>query len=69
MCGRNGSDDGSATRAQFEIAVDGVPRSYRDVREAAIDAARVLQVRNPGATITVTDLRDGSLVPFDQPHR
>ncbi len=36
---------------------------------AAVDAARFLQVRNPDSTITVTDLRAGSNVPFDQPNR
>jgi hypothetical protein len=29
--------------AQFEIKVDGVVRSHRDVRETAIEAARFLQ--------------------------
>ncbi len=53
--------------AMFEIKVDGVPRSYRDVRETAIEAARFLQQRNPAAKIAVTDLRDGSNVPFDRP--
>ncbi len=52
--------------AHFEIKVDSVPRSYRDVRETAIEAARFLQQRTPGAKITVTDLRDGSVVPFDR---
>ncbi len=39
-------------------------RSHGDVRETAIEAARFLQQRNPGAKITVADLRDGSAVPF-----
>ncbi len=56
----------AATGAHFEIKVDGIARTLRDVRETAIEAARLLQVRNPGATITVTDLRDGSVVPCDQ---
>ncbi len=55
--------------AHFEIKVDGMVRSYRDQREAAIDAARVLQVRNPASKITVTDTGHGSVMPFDQPHR
>jgi hypothetical protein len=33
--------------AHFEIKVDGVPRSYWDVRETSIEAARFLQQRNP----------------------
>jgi hypothetical protein len=54
----------TAPGAHFQIAVDGVPRSYRDVRDTAIEAARFLQQRNPGSKITVTDTRDGSVVPF-----
>jgi hypothetical protein len=53
-----------ASGGQFEIKVDGVVRTHRDVRETAIEAARFLQQRNPGAKIVVTDLRDGSGVPF-----
>ncbi len=48
----------------FEIRVDGVVRTHRDVRDTAIEAARFLQQRNPGAKIVVTDLRDGSVVAF-----
>jgi hypothetical protein len=43
-----------------------VPRSYGDVRETAIEAARFLQQRSPGAKIVVTDLGDGAAVPFDR---
>ncbi len=56
-----------ATGAQFEIAVDGIVRSHRDFRETAIEAARFQQQRLPAAKITVTDLRDGAVVPFDRP--
>ncbi len=57
---------GEALGSMFEIKVDGVPRSYRDVRETAIEAARFLQQRNPGSKITITDMRDGSAVSFDR---
>jgi hypothetical protein len=50
--------------AQFEIKVDGVVRSHRDERDTAIEAARFLQQRNPGSKIVITDLRDGSQIPF-----
>jgi len=53
--------------AQFEIRVDGAVRTHRDFRETAVEAARFLQQGNPGAKILVTDLRDGSSVPFDPP--
>ena len=56
----------TASGAQFEIKVDGVVRSHRDFREAAIEAARLLQQRSPGAKIVITDLRDGSVVSFDR---
>jgi hypothetical protein len=50
--------------AQFEIAVDGMVQSHRDVRETAIESARFLRARNPGAKIAVTDLRDGTAVDW-----
>jgi predicted Rdx family selenoprotein len=56
-----------ASGGQFEIKVDGVVRSYRDFRETAIEAARFLQQRNPGARIVITDLRDGSVIAHERP--
>ncbi len=43
-----------------------MPRSYRDVRDTAIEAARFLQQRHPGAKIALTDMRDRSVVPLDR---
>ena len=57
----------TTTHAQFEIKVDGVVRTHRGFRETAIEAARNLKQRNPAAKILITDLRDGSAVPFDPP--
>jgi hypothetical protein len=42
-------------------------RTHRDERETAIEAARFLQQRNPGAKIVITDMRDGSVAPFERP--
>jgi hypothetical protein len=56
-----------ASGAQFEIKVDGLVRTHRDFRETAIEAAHFLKQRNPAAKILITDLRDGSSVPFDHP--
>jgi hypothetical protein len=56
----------TASGAHYEIKIDGVVRTHRDVREAAIEAARFLEARNLGATIVITDLRDGSVVPHYQ---
>jgi hypothetical protein len=57
----------AAPGVHFEITVDGIVRAYREVRANAIEAARFLQQRSPGAKIVVTDLRDGSTVPFERP--
>ena len=38
-----------------------------DERATAMEAARFLQRRNANAGITVTDVRDGSPVPFERP--
>jgi hypothetical protein len=50
------------THLTTAVKVDGVVRSHRDFRETAIEAARLLQQRNPNAKIVITDLRDGSNV-------
>jgi uncharacterized protein YjbI with pentapeptide repeats len=54
-------------RDNFEIKVDGVVRSHCHVREDAVEAARSFQQRKPGAAIVVTDLGDGSTVPWQAP--
>jgi len=56
----------AAPGAHFEIKVDGIVRTHRDFRETAIEAARFLQTFNASAKIAITDLRDGSAVPFDR---
>jgi len=58
-----------ASPAMFEIKVDGLVRSHRDVRESAVEAARFLQVHNRTSKITITDLNDGSAVPFERSDR
>jgi hypothetical protein len=50
----------------FEIKVDGIVRTHRDVRGTAIEATRFLQQPAPGAKIDITDLRDGSVIPHDR---
>lgn len=51
----------TASGAHFEIKMDGVVRSYRDIRETAVEAARFLQQRSPIAKIAVTDRRVSAL--------
>jgi hypothetical protein len=41
------------TGARWEIAVDGVPRSYRDDRRLAIEGAEFLKRRNPNSEVAV----------------
>jgi hypothetical protein len=43
------------TGARWEITVDGVPRSYRDRREMAVEGAEYLKSRNPASEVTVRD--------------
>jgi len=57
---------GTLSGAQFEIKVDGVVRAYRDFRETAIEAARFLQQRLPASKITITDVRDGSVIAHNR---
>jgi hypothetical protein len=52
--------------AHFEIKVDGVVRTHRDVRDTAIECARFLQQRNPATKIVITDLRNGSRVEWSK---
>ncbi len=55
-----------ASGGQFEIKADGLIRAHRDFRETAIEAARLLKQRLPASKVVITDLRDGSNVPFDR---
>jgi hypothetical protein len=43
------------TGARWEITIDGVPRSYRDRKEMAIEGAEYLKSRNPTSEVTVRD--------------
>jgi hypothetical protein len=47
--------------AQFEILVDGKPRSYRDIKAVAIASAEFLKSRNPHSEVAVKDLRTGEV--------
>ena len=37
--------------AQFELSVDGVPRSYRDRKDLALQSAQILKSRNPNRVV------------------
>ena len=47
------------TGAQFEISIDGVPRTYRDQKELALLAAQILKSRNPHSAVKVKDVKTG----------
>jgi hypothetical protein len=38
---------GTMTGAQFEISIDGVPRTYRDRKDLALLAAQISEVQKP----------------------
>jgi hypothetical protein len=46
---------------QFEISVAGTPRSYRDDKAIALDAAKTLKERSPTLDVRVRDMRDNSV--------
>ena len=45
--------------AQFELSVDGVPRSYRDRKDLALQNAQLLKSRNPNSVVRLKDLKTG----------
>jgi hypothetical protein len=49
------------TGAQFKILLDGKPRSYRDTKSGAMDAATFLKSRQPHSEVAVKNLQSGAL--------
>ena len=45
--------------AQFEISIDGVPRTYRDRQDIALQTARFLKSRNPYSVVKMRHLQPG----------
>jgi hypothetical protein len=54
-------------RFLIHVKLDGMIRTLRDFCETAIEAARFLRMLNTIAKVEITNLRDGSAVPFEQP--
>lgn len=52
--------------AQYEISIDGVPRTYRDRQDIALQTAQLLKSRNPNSVVKLKDLQTGeeSVVAF-----
>jgi hypothetical protein len=49
--------------AQFEITIDGKPRSYRDIKAVAFESAEFLKAKNQNSNVAVKDLRTGEVTP------
>ena len=45
--------------AQYEISVDGVPRTHRDRQDIALQTARFLKSQKPNSVVKMKDLRTG----------
>jgi hypothetical protein len=45
--------------ANFELSVDGAPRSYRDREDLALQSALFLKSRNPNSVVKLKDLQTG----------
>jgi len=64
-CGETGSGRGLGQvklknpRAQYQISVDSVPRTYRDRQDIELQTARFLKTRNPNSTVKLKDLQTG----------
>jgi hypothetical protein len=43
------------TGAQFEIRIDGTPRTYRDRKDYAMEAARLIKSKQPHSMVEVKD--------------
>ena len=60
---------GKAPSAQFEISIDGKPRSYRDRKAVAIEAAEQLKRKHPHSVVAVKDLQSGKATGVDFKHK
>ena len=60
---------GPVTGARYQIVVDGQPRSNRDDRAIAIEAAEYLKYKHPHAEVTVHDLMTGDTITIKTPGR
>jgi hypothetical protein len=50
------------TGAQFEIRIDGTPRSYRDQKDIAMQSAEFLKRNNPNSVVGLKDLQTGVVI-------
>jgi hypothetical protein len=57
----SGAGSATMTGAQFEIRIDHTPRTYRDRKDFAMEAASFLKSRNPHSVVEVRDLKSGEV--------
>ena len=55
------------TGARYEIAVDGKPLTYRDLKEVAFYSARHHKMLHPNERVTVRDLITGETIAITKP--
>ena len=46
--------------ARYEISIDGVVRTHRDIRDVAVEAATFSKSKNPQSRVVVLDLITGT---------
>jgi hypothetical protein len=51
--------------AQFEISIDGAPRTYRDLKALAIEAAELLKRKHPHSAVVVQNLQTGETITVE----
>jgi hypothetical protein len=56
-----------AQGGRYEIAIDGTPRSHRDRKDLALEAATFLKTKNVHAEVTVRDLVTGDITVVRHP--
>ena len=49
------------TGSQFEVRIDGAPRTYRDRKDYAMEAARLLKSKQPHSMVEVKGLQSGDV--------
>jgi hypothetical protein len=56
---------GMTTAANWEIVIDGKPRSYRDNLEIAREAAAYLRAKNPNSEVTIRNYATGEVLAMN----
>ena len=59
---------GHHTGANWEIVIDGKPRSYRDDLEIAREAARYLKSKNPKSEVALKNFAIGEVLSMTTEH-